>query len=64
MADLPTSKRPGSILERARVKLLRSTENNILEVARRIWYRGRNAKVKCAFTEDCDFCEFLIPLCQ
>ena len=58
MADLPTSKRPGSSLERARVKQIRCTENDILEVARKIWYRGRNAKVKCASTEDRDFCEF------
>ena len=58
MADLPASKRAGSILERAKAKIFRSTEKDILEVARVIWYRGRNAKVKCASTEDRDFREF------
>ena len=51
-------KRHGGILERTDNKLAKSTESDLLQIAREMWHRGKNSKVKAASTEDRDFREF------
>ena len=57
MAD-QLAKRQGERLEKCDSKFARSTEMEIMKVAREIWYRGGNSKVKAASSEDRDFREF------
>ena len=52
------AKRQGERLEKCDSKFARSTEMEIMKVAREIWYRGGNSKVKAASSEDRDFREF------
>ena len=51
-------KRHGEILEKTNNKVAKSTESNLLKIAREMWHRGKNSKVKAASTEDHDFREF------
>ena len=52
------AKRQCERLEKCASEFARSTEMEVIEVAREIWHRGRNSKVKAASSEDRDFREF------
>ena len=45
-------KRQGKHLEKRASKFARSTEMEIIKVAREIWYRGKNSKVKVSLSEE------------
>ena len=47
-------KRHGEILERTDNKLAKSTESDLLQIAREMWHHGKNSKVNAASTEDHD----------
>ena len=54
----PPPKRPEEVLEQYNCKITKSTETNLIQIAREIWYRGKNKKIKYESTEDRDFREF------
>ena len=53
-----TSKRKLESLEKLTHKIFKSTETDLVMVARGIWGRGKTTRIKSAATEDRDFREF------